>query len=218
MMNVNDTLVAPIFPSSPALENSGKDAKSVSNFFKRRMSRRQGLVRAIQGAWKARTARSMGSLGCSGPVPSFPADKAKDRRVVTRANVAAGFRGFWRAFGGSFRAADRPGGGASVSGGGTREDDASRRRAGKDMMIVYTCAKCSTRSGKSFSKQAYTKGVVIVTCPGCDAKHLIADNLGWFGDETNVEALLGERVDKAEVGLTEDGTLTLMETTSAREK
>jgi hypothetical protein len=33
-----------------------------------------------------------------------------------------------------------------------------------------------------------------------------------------VEALLGERVDKAEVGLTEDGTLTLMETTSAGEK
>ena len=76
------------------------------------------------------------------------------------------------------------------------------------MMIVYTCNACQTRSGKSFSKQAYTQGVVIVTCPGCDAKHLIADNLGWFGENTNVEELT-EKVDKAELGLSEDGTLEL---------
>ena len=181
------------------------------------MSRRQGLLRAIQGAWETSASCATGAVDCARQAPAFSAQ----RHVVTRttgvapANVAVES---WRAFGGSSRAADRPDGGANLSGDDTPGHDSSHRRSGKDMMIVYTCAKCSTRSGKSFSKQAYTKGVVIVTCPGCDAKHLIADNLGWFGEETNVEALLGERVDKAEVGLSEDGTLTLMDTTPVGEK
>ena len=36
-------------------------------------------------------------------------------------------------------------------------------------------------------------GIVVVRCDCCDKQHLIADNLGWFGDKTNIEQILAER-------------------------
>jgi protein import protein ZIM17 len=59
--------------------------------------------------------------------------------------------------------------------------------------MVFTCSKCNTRAAKAFSKQSYEHGVVIVDCPGCQAKHLIADNLGWFGRKGTVEEFAAQR-------------------------
>ena len=66
--------------------------------------------------------------------------------------------------------------------------------------MVFTCNVCNTRSAKQFSWLAYYHGVVLVTCPGCDNRHLIADRLHWF-DGMSVEDYLaakGQTVTKAQ--------------------
>lgn len=50
------------------------------------------------------------------------------------------------------------------------------------LMIAFTCKKCNTRSSHTFSKQAYQTGLVLIQCPGCQGRHLIADNLKIFSD------------------------------------
>lgn len=60
--------------------------------------------------------------------------------------------------------------------------------------MFFTCNKCSTRGGKTFSKDSYTKGVVLVRCDGCESLHLVADNLGWFKDTpANIETIMQEK-------------------------
>ena len=79
------------------------------------------------------------------------------------------------------------------------------KTAKKDSMIIgFTCNCCSHRQFKQMSKVAYSKGVVIIICDGCNVKHLISDNLGWFDTlkfEGTIEQIMerkGLKVDKLE--------------------
>eukprot|EP00659_Diplonema_papillatum_P001713 gene1713-2590_t len=59
-----------------------------------------------------------------------------------------------------------------------------------DMALLFECRVCKTQAVKQFSKTSYNTGVVLIECPGCRNKHVIADNLGWFhdmGENNNIE-------------------------------
>eukprot|EP01061_Rhynchopus_euleeides_P020071 TRINITY_DN32812_c0_g1_i2.p1 TRINITY_DN32812_c0_g1~~TRINITY_DN32812_c0_g1_i2.p1 ORF type:complete len:211 (+),score=64.41 TRINITY_DN32812_c0_g1_i2:71-634(+) len=62
--------------------------------------------------------------------------------------------------------------------------------ANADMALLFECRVCKTQAVKQFSRHSYEKGVVLIQCPGCKNKHVIADNLGWFydmGENNNIE-------------------------------
>jgi hypothetical protein len=52
------------------------------------------------------------------------------------------------------------------------------------MGIQFRCKVCEHTLQKSFTRQSYEQGVVIIRCDSCSNLHLIADNLGWFKDLT----------------------------------
>ena len=60
--------------------------------------------------------------------------------------------------------------------------------------LQFTCNMCNGRNVHSISRHAYTKGTVIVTCPSCNATHLVADNLNWIEDDfRNLEEYMEKR-------------------------
>lgn len=83
----------------------------------------------------------------------------------------------------------------------TANSNASAKTEQPQLMIAFTCKKCNTRSSHTMSKQAYTKGTVLIQCPGCKNRHLIADHLKIFSDHSiNIEDILkakGEEVSQS---------------------
>mmetsp|Transcript_2370 Transcript_2370/g.7844 ORF Transcript_2370/g.7844 Transcript_2370/m.7844 type:complete len:171 (+) Transcript_2370:2-514(+) len=94
--------------------------------------------------------------------------------------------------------------GGGGDGGGALDGVEGVQTPGPKFLLRFTCdhARCDQEadadrtSTKLISQQAYTEGIVLVKCH-CDKLHLIADRLGWFGEEGDVEELLrakGEHV------------------------
>ncbi|KAK4098842.1 zf-DNL-domain-containing protein [Parathielavia hyrcaniae] len=91
--------------------------------------------------------------------------------------------------------------------------------------LTFTCRPCGTRSRHRVSKQGYHHGTVLIACPSCRNRHVIADHLRVFGDKaTTVEDLLrarGEQVKRGtlaaegDVEFWEDGTTTVREPLAA---
>jgi len=78
------------------------------------------------------------------------------------------------------------------------------------LSMTFTCTvqQCGERSTHEFTKRAYERGIVVVQCPGCKNRHLIADHLGWFKEGTDggklktVEDILrakGEKITRGRV-------------------
>lgn len=62
----------------------------------------------------------------------------------------------------------------------------------KRLLIGFTCKKCQHRTHRTMSHHSYHHGIVLIECPGCQARHLIADNLGWFRDTPNAARRIEE--------------------------
>jgi hypothetical protein len=70
----------------------------------------------------------------------------------------------------------------------------TRSTEGGKYLIMYTCKVCNNKSARTFSKDAYQNGVVIIRCEHCKNYHLIADNLHWFSEnKINIEDIIKER-------------------------
>ena len=51
--------------------------------------------------------------------------------------------------------------------------------------LQFTCNVCDGPNSHSISRHAYQNGTVVVTCPGCQSSHLVADNLYLFEDDVD---------------------------------
>lgn len=81
--------------------------------------------------------------------------------------------------------------------------------------LRFTCKPCGGRSSHKVTKQGYHRGTVLITCPQCKNRHLIADHLRVFSDTSiTIEDLLrekGQLLKKGTLGAGEDGDVEFWE-------
>lgn len=66
---------------------------------------------------------------------------------------------------------------SSVPSTSAAEGEATSKEQAPAYEMTFTCKVCETRSTHRISKQGYHKGTVLIACPGCKNRHLIADHL-----------------------------------------
>ncbi|OQO11616.1 hypothetical protein B0A48_03343 [Cryoendolithus antarcticus] len=81
---------------------------------------------------------------------------------------------------------------------------AARKAEEPAYQMTFTCKECQERSSHRITKQAYHHGTVLVTCPGCKNRHLIADHMKIFSDKkVTLEDIMrekGEYITKGALG------------------
>ncbi|EHY60662.1 hypothetical protein ABEF92_001192 [Exophiala dermatitidis] len=82
------------------------------------------------------------------------------------------------------------------------EDKKPQQEVAKDVpsyQLSFTCKPCLFRSTHKVTKHGYHHGTVLITCPSCKARHVIADHLKVFLDtKSTLEDILRERAEKGQ--------------------
>jgi protein import protein ZIM17 len=67
------------------------------------------------------------------------------------------------------------------------DEDSDSMQARRDQepvyLLTFTCKPCDHRSAHRVTKHGYHQGTVVITCPGCSARHVISDHLKIFSDK-----------------------------------
>ncbi|PYH77725.1 zf-DNL-domain-containing protein [Aspergillus uvarum CBS 121591] len=83
------------------------------------------------------------------------------------------------------------------------EQNRLRREQEPAYQITFTCKPCGGRSSHRMSKHGYHRGTVLIQCPTCSSRHVIADHLNIFFDQkSTLEDILARQGDKLMRGYT----------------
>lgn len=65
----------------------------------------------------------------------------------------------------------------AIGGAGVAAEGEEVKEAQPSYELTVTCRPCTHRSSHTITKQGYHHGSVMITCPGCQNRHVISDHL-----------------------------------------